>query len=160
MARTINGNHTGRAAHRTIDDEMDQLERSDQDVRIGRKKEELRKLMGPEQFKEFYVLTSFGSDALEKELDDMLNLCRAEARGVDVDGFLLLMAACDTPSDSLEFTDDWAADPEWVKSLDEPNQQQRREEWQDFLSRMNAPEMVARRGTELTPYGWREPNNS
>ena len=65
--------------------------------------------MGEEQFKAFYVLTSFVSDALEKEFDDMINLCQAEQAGVDVDGFLLLMAVCDCPPEPS--FDDWAADP-------------------------------------------------
>jgi len=106
MSRTINGNLTGRAAR--IKDEGE-LIKTPQDVRIGRKKNELQQLMGEEQFKEFYVLTSFVSDALEKELDDMINLCQAEQAGVDVDGFLLLMAVCDCPPEPS--FDDWAADP-------------------------------------------------
>jgi len=105
MARTINGNLTGRAAR--IKD-AEELIKTPKDILIGRKKNELRQLMAEDEFREFYLLTSFSSDALEKELDDMINLCRAERAGVDVDAFLLLMAVCDA---ALEFTDDWAADP-------------------------------------------------
>ena len=36
--------------------------------------------------------------------------------------------------------------------------EKRKQEWKEFLARMNAPEMVERRGTELTPYGWRLPD--
>ena len=106
MARTINGNLIGKAA-RTHDQE--DLIRTPQDVRIGRKKNDLRAIMGEEEFAKFYVLTSFSGDALEKEIDDMYNLVRAEKAGIDVDGFLLLMAVLDTPAEP--FVDDWAADP-------------------------------------------------
>lgn len=47
---------------------------------------------------------------------------------------------------------------DWPGKLGEEDwRENRKQEWQSFLSRMNAPEMVARRGTELTPYGWRKP---
>lgn len=34
----------------------------------------------------------------------------------------------------------------------------RAENWHKFLSEINSPEMIARRGTILTPHGWRKYN--
>ena len=38
---------------------------------------------------------------------------------VDVDGFLLLMAVADVPPEPLEFVDDWAGDPGWLKQCED-----------------------------------------
>jgi len=40
---------------------------------------------------------------------------------------------------------------------DEAYRAKRAADYADFLARMNSPEMVARRGTFLTPTGWKSP---
>ena len=65
MARTLHGNLTGQAA-RTSQEVLP--EPDDQDKRIAKMKKRLRALMGEEEFRDFYVKTSFNGDVLENQL--------------------------------------------------------------------------------------------
>ena len=69
MARTLNGNLTGSAAH-GYDELTDNwmLEQSDQDKRIARLKTRLRFLVGEDNFYKLYVGMPMNGDRLEKEL--------------------------------------------------------------------------------------------
>jgi len=71
MARTINGNLTGRAARNDGLEEL-ALKPNKQDLRIGRKKKILREHMGEDAFWEFYSHTSMTSSILESQLDKKL----------------------------------------------------------------------------------------
>ena len=71
MARTINGNLIGKAAHRTIDEQMENLEPTPTDVRIGNKIKRVRELMG-DKFADWYKTTPFSNSLLEKALDEKL----------------------------------------------------------------------------------------
>jgi len=46
--------------------------------------------------------------------------------------------------------------PEYECPWEDEEREQRKANWTEFFARMNSPEMVERRGTELTPYGWRK----
>ena len=81
----------------------------------------------------FEILMRVGDDWTESE----------RAAAISSASFLLECSVSEV--DPLATVGDWAADPN----------EKRAHEWKQFLGRMNAPEMVERRGAILTPYGWR-----
>jgi len=72
MARTLNGNWTGAAAHGR--DELDQvsLDPNDQDKRIIVLKRELKKILSEEEWKEAYIHRPLNGDLQEQYFLELL----------------------------------------------------------------------------------------
>ena len=72
MARSTNGNLTGKASHGHDDIFDETITSTEQDIRIITKKKKLMSMMYEQEFHDFYVKTPFNSNDLEKALDDKI----------------------------------------------------------------------------------------
>jgi len=92
------------------------------------------------------ILTNITPEAHEEYIANLVHSAYGEALEDDPQRDADLLAQEIEKNGWYEVTDD-------EKFLAE-----REKRWKEFLSRMNSPTMVARRGTYLTPYGWRKEN--